>query len=224
MKYAANVGASENQSLTISMVDSNGVLHSKVVNLSGSTTEATAIGDINTQLQADVSNGVSGPLTGLVAVAGDTSANGKVIIQGTGNFSVFVGTEATNGDGFKIGATGAGGQGNNTASIANGTSGSLDVATAADAQTAVSALANAVTTLGSAQAAVGKGENNFNYAINLAQSQLTNEASAESGVRDADMAAQAANLTKAQILMQAGVAALAQANSAPQAVLSLLKG
>jgi len=43
-------------------------------------------------------------------------------------------------------------------------------------------------------------------------------------IRDADVAAEAANLTKAQVLQQASLAAMAQANSAPQAVLSLLKG
>jgi len=91
------------------------------------------------------------------------------------------------------------------------------------AQNAVTAISNAVTLLGNAQATVGKGENMFNYAINLAQSQSTNLATSESGIRDADLAAEAANLTKAQILLQAGVAALAQANSAPQAILSLLR-
>jgi len=44
------------------------------------------------------------------------------------------------------------------------------------------------------------------------------------GIRDADLAQEAANLTKAQITLQAGVAALAQANSAPQAILTLLRG
>jgi flagellin len=87
----------------------------------------------------------------------------------------------------------------------------------------VTALAGAVTALGSAQAVVGKGENQFNYAINLAQSQLTNLQAGESRIRDADLAAESANLTKAQILVQAGVAALAQANSAPQQVLKLLQ-
>ena len=87
----------------------------------------------------------------------------------------------------------------------------------------LSALADAVK-LGTAQANVGKGQNQFNYAINLAQSQLTNLAAAESRIRDADLASEAANLTKAQILIQAGTAALAQANSAPQAILSLFKG
>ena len=64
----------------------------------------------------------------------------------------------------------------------------------------------------------------FNFAVNLAQSQLTNLATAESRIGDADLASEAANLTKAQIPIQAGVAALAQANSAPQQVLSLLRG
>jgi flagellin len=53
---------------------------------------------------------------------------------------------------------------------------------------------------------------------------LTNIAAAESRIRDADLASEAANLTKAQIVLQAGIAALAQANSAPQAVLALLRG
>ena len=138
--------------------------------------------------------------------------------------NVFVGVEGQNGDGFEIGAAGLGGQGNNIASAISGTGGALDVGTEADASTAVTALANAVTSLGTAQAAVGKGENNFNYAINLANSQLTNETAAESSIRDADLATEAANLTKAQILLQAGVAALAQANAAPQNILTLLKG
>ena len=59
--------------------------------------------------------------------------------------------------------------------------------------------------------------------LHLAQSQLTNLSAAESRIRDADLAAESANLTKSQILLQAGIAALAQANSAPQQVLSLLK-
>jgi len=101
--------------------------------------------------------------------------------------------------------------------------GSADISNQTSAESAVTALASAVTALGSAQAVVGRGENQFTYAVNLAQSQLTNLAAAESSIRDADMAAAAANLTKAQILVQAGVAALAQANSAPQAVLTLLK-
>jgi flagellin len=89
---------------------------------------------------------------------------------------------------------------------------------------ALTALQTAVTNLGLVQGKVGAGENKLNYAVNLAQSQITNYSAAEAGIRDADVAAEAANLTKAQVLQQASLAALAQANSAPQAVLSLLKG
>ena len=60
-------------------------------------------------------------------------------------------------------------------------------------------------------------------AISLAQSQITNFSSAESQIRDADVAAQAANLSKAQVLQQSSIAAMAQANSAPQSVLKLLQ-
>ena len=56
-----------------------------------------------------------------------------------------------------------------------------------------------------------------------AQNLATNIAAAESRIRDADIAAEASNLTKAQVLQQSSMAALAQANSAPQSVLSLLR-
>ena len=109
------------------------------------------------------------------------------------------------------------------ASIAVGAGSTADISSQESAQAAVSALAKAVTSLGNAQAAVGKGQNQFSFAVNLASSQLTNLASAESRLRDADLAAEAATLSKAQILLQAGISALAQANSAPQQVLTLLR-
>lgn len=88
---------------------------------------------------------------------------------------------------------------------------------------ALTALTQAITNLGLTQGIVGAGENKLNYATNLAQSQITNFSAAESGIKDANIAQEAANLTKAQVLQQASLAALSQANSAPQAVLTLLK-
>jgi len=95
--------------------------------------------------------------------------------------------------------------------------------TVAHALTAIADLGAAVTTLGQTQGRVGTGENDLNYSISLAQSQITNDSAAESRIRDADVAAEAANLTKSQVLEQSSVAALAQANAAPQALLKLLK-
>ncbi len=74
------------------------------------------------------------------------------------------------------------------------------------------------------QGKVGTGQNQLQYAVQLAQSQIASFSAAESRIRDADIATEAANLTKAQLLQQSSIAALAQANQAPQAILSLLKG
>ncbi|MGD1070114.1 MAG: flagellin [Bryobacteraceae bacterium] len=93
----------------------------------------------------------------------------------------------------------------------------------ANALSALTSITSAVSNLGTVQGIVGAGINKLNYAVSLAQSQITNFSVAQSNIRDADIAAEAANLTKAQVLQQASLAALAQANSAPQNLLSLLK-
>jgi flagellin len=92
------------------------------------------------------------------------------------------------------------------------------------AKAALAAVNDAVSKLGIVQGKIGTAQNKLTYAIQLAQSQITNFSAAESRIRDADVASEAANLTKAQVLSQASMAALAQANSAPQNVLSLLRG
>jgi flagellin len=100
----------------------------------------------------------------------------------------------------------------------------VSIATADSAMAALGAISGAVHGLGAAQAVVGKAENQLNYAIDLSQSQATNFSAAESRIRDTDVAADAANLTKSQIVAQATMAAMAQANSSAQAVLALLRG
>jgi flagellin len=92
-----------------------------------------------------------------------------------------------------------------------------------NALAAVGAITAAIAQLGQVQARVGAGENVLNYAINLANSQITNYSASESSIKDADVATAAANLTKAQVLEQSSVAAMAQANSTPQALLKLLQ-
>lgn len=96
------------------------------------------------------------------------------------------------------------------------------VDTSANALTALTNIDAAVATLGLAQGTVGTGQNKLQFSIELAQSQISGFSAAESRIRDADIAAEAANLTKAQVLQQSTLAALAQANAAPQSVVSLL--
>lgn len=96
------------------------------------------------------------------------------------------------------------------------------VDTIAHAKTAITDITKAVQQLGLAQGVVGNGENDLNYAIGLANSQITNESAAEANIRDANVAQEAAKLTQSQVLQQSSVAALAQANAEPQALLKLL--
>ena len=97
------------------------------------------------------------------------------------------------------------------------------VDTKANALLALTAIGTAVTNLGNVQGAVGTGQNDLQYAVQLAQAQISSFSAAESRVRDADIAEEASNLTKAQTLQQASLAAMAQANSAPQALLALFR-
>lgn len=111
-----------------------------------------------------------------------------------------------------------------TAALGLTTVGNLTSAsTAGDFSAAVAGIESAVVSLGKAQGAVGAGINQLNFAVSLAQSQITNYSADESGIRDADIAKQAANLSKYQTLTQSSMAALAQANQMSQAVLKLIQ-
>jgi flagellin len=88
---------------------------------------------------------------------------------------------------------------------------------------AIAFIKAAVATLGQIQGKVGAGQNNLSQAIDLASTQITNFAAAESSIRDADIAQEASNLARLNTLQQAGVSALAQANQSSQALLSLLR-
>ena len=93
----------------------------------------------------------------------------------------------------------------------------------ANAAAAITAIQNAVASLGTVQGAVGAAMNRFQFAISEAQTMSTSVSSAKSRIMDADIAQEATNLTKYNILTQSGMAALAQANQSTGSVLSLLR-
>ena len=92
-----------------------------------------------------------------------------------------------------------------------------------NAVAALTSITAAIKALGLVQGRVGAGENLLNYASSLANSQITNFSAAESSIKDANVAQEAANLSKAQTLQQSSIAALAQANAMPAALLKLLQ-
>jgi len=93
--------------------------------------------------------------------------------------------------------------------------------TAADAQTFLDSIDNSIDTLNNARGGIGAIQNRLGYAAANLATTIENVQAAESVIRDVDMAAEMTTFTKNQILMQAGTAMLAQANMAPQQVLSL---
>jgi flagellin len=224
------LGASGSQAITVSANDASGKAQPLTIQLTtngGSTGSGQdiqhAAAYINQQLQAS-GNSTLQQITAVINT--DNGVSKLNFVSTLNNFTVSLGS-GTGGNGFtETNPANASQQIQNVSLLASkvGAGGSADISTMSGAQVAVAAITASVTALGTAQAAVGKGQNVLNYAINLAQSQITNFSSAEAQIRDADVAAEAANLSKAQVLQQASIAAMAQANSAPQAILALLRG
>jgi flagellin len=101
---------------------------------------------------------------------------------------------------------------------------STDITSAANATAAIDLVDTALTTVNNERALYGATQNRFESVISGLQINVENQTAARSRIVDADYSAETAALTRAQILQQAGVAMLAQANASPQSVLSLLRG
>jgi flagellin len=147
-----------------------------------------------------------------------TLATGKTIIASAGAASDFqVGAKNTAND--RIGVT-----------LASLKAASLDAGlvadqldTAAEAKAFLTIVDNAIGVLSQKQGTVGAAQNRLGYANANLSTTIQNYTAAQSTIRDVDMASEMTNFTKNQILVQAGTAMLAQANMAPQQVLSLFK-
>ena len=98
-----------------------------------------------------------------------------------------------------------------------------DISTAANAQTAIATLDAALNAINSSRGDLGAVQNRFSSTIANLQTTAENLTASRSRIQDADFAAESANMTRNQILQQAGMAILAQANSLPNNVLSLLR-
>ena len=137
-------------------------------------------------------------------------------LDASAGFSVFISSETSAADGKVTGTIGA-------AEVADLAITQTTFTTVAEAATALGQVKTAISTLGGVQNTVGTLQNSLQFAISLAQSQVVNTQAAESRIRDANIAEESANMTKFNILSQAGIAALAQANQSTSSVLALLR-
>ena len=100
---------------------------------------------------------------------------------------------------------------------------SVNVSTSANAQSALANIDSAISAVATARADYGSYQNRFEATIASLQVTSQNFSAAESRIRDADVAYETSVFTKNQILVQSGIAILAQANALPQQALTLLR-
>ncbi len=155
-------------------------------------------------------------------VIGGTTFNGKSILgddAGTQTFQIGANTSANDSvDVITSNMT-------NDATITAVTSGVIDNASTPDTlKTVIDNIDAAITTVSGQRAVLGASQNRFDAIISNLSVSVENQTAARSRIMDADFAAETANLSRAQILQQAGNTMVAQANQLPQQVLSLLRG
>ena len=235
---AANfqVGANAGESITVSSITNAQLAGMGVVNRA-STQNSTAITDLTATSAGDLT--VNGTDIGVLAAAGTTqerqaqvvdainrvstttnvgafydATNNAIVLTSSGNITL------TGAAGAKVGFVAA--DSANAAASAN--MASLDVSSYAGAQLAIQQCDASLTQVNSARANLGALQSRFESAVSNIQIASENATSARSRITDTDYAAETANLTRAQILQQAGTAMLSQANQLPQQVLTLLRG
>jgi flagellin len=150
-------------------------------------------------------------------VSGSVQFNGINLLSGSSaskSFQVGIGTASTDRISVDFGGVDSTGL----------SVGSTSVTSFANAQSSITSLDSAIQTLSGKRAQFGASMNRFGSAVSNLQSMQTNTSAALSRIQDTDIASETANLSKNQVLSQAGAAILSQANQTPQVALSLLRG
>lgn len=191
----------------------------------------TATGDISTTVAIAASQTVNISLFGISfktesgfdpAATGDLAASQTLVVDpgAGGNFLVGASGEGASAYDDDYVTTG-------TVDVTVATLGltTSDIATSRDtAQDALADLDGAITAVADGIGDLGTAQSRIEFALANVNATIENVSAAESVIRDADLALEMVDFTKNQILQQAGVAMLAQANAAPQGVLALLAG
>jgi flagellin len=231
------VGANANETISVSSIT-----NAQVANLgSSSTSTETSIAAVTltaavTGITIDGANGAGATALGSFGAAGDSATQRAAALRDAVNaVSDTTGVYATNDTATTVTITGStafviAGAAVATSGLTDGTAtvvattgfNTLDLNNTAGANAAIGFMDAALTEVNTTRATLGALQSRFESVVANLSINSENLSAARSRIRDADFAAETANLTRAQILQQAGTAMLAQANSAPQNVLSLL--
>ncbi|ELY3810682.1 flagellin FliC [Cronobacter sakazakii] len=153
-------------------------------------------------------------------IAGSANFNGKKLLDGTAtDFNIQVGAGTGDSDTIKI----------TTDALIDAKATSLDpnlkdaINNNAEAKSFIDAADNAIAAVDTARSNLGAIQNRFESTINNLNNSINNLSAAQSRIQDADYATEVSNMSRAQILQQAGTSVLSQANQVPQSMLSLLR-
>jgi flagellin len=240
------IGANESQDMAISIASmktdnigtesifqsSNGVTSVADLDFTSDNAKVT-IGETTVNLTADYSDDMEGLASKLNGAFSQTEG---VSVKADGSNLVYEGATDFGTPAYAAGTAGDGSAKLGTAAAASGTTGgalisSLEVTNADTATTggvidgaesAITALDNAINTVSAERSKLGAYQNRLDHTINNLNTSEENLTAAESRISDVDMAKEMMNMSKNQILSQAGTAMMAQANQLPQGVLQLL--
>jgi len=177
----------------------------------------TAADGRNISLTGDSSNaGI-----GLEAGSETTVQTSKVDLESSSTITISGSTATAANAGFDT--SGGAIVGTAALSTTSNTIANMDVLTATNAQKALDTIDGALSQINSSRAALGAYQNRFSSVIANQQTTTENLSASRSRIQDADFAKETANLSRAQVLQQAGTAMLSQANQSSQGVLSLLR-
>lgn len=177
-------------------------------------------GDTTTvdSLALDLTGGVLDTTTGVWGHGDGAWLTGKVVLDSSKAFTVTTGVADVFQDAGAPGTAAAGTYGAQLQAAS-----AMDITTAEAATRTLAIVDSALTAVNDQRARFGAIQNRLESTISNLQTSSENLSASRSRIRDADFAAETASMTRAQILQQAGVAMLAQANAIPNNVLSLLR-
>jgi flagellin len=194
------------------------------INVDASTGLDAPTGDTNTITSVSVESDGKGGLKFVDQHGKALSTGAQAGLFGTSGNIAFANVPTST-----IGSTGAGTQpagsalaNINTLNVPTAVA-DINIGTTEGANNALESIDNALAAIANTQASLGAAQNRFTAISQSQQNESTDLASAQSQITDADFAQETANLSKAQVLQQAGISVLAQANSQPQQVLKLLQ-
>jgi flagellin len=179
--------------------------------------QESATGTVSDAQRTSIQNEFTQLSSEIDRIANATQFNGSNLLDGS----------LSAGIGFQIGTNNTPND-SITLSITSATASSLGlsstaVSTQTSAQSALASIDSAIASVSSLRGTLGAVQNRLQSSISNIQVAVENISAAESRIRDVDVAAETANMTRANILVQAGVSILAQANQSPQAALKLLQ-